>query len=449
MILKNKCIHKVILIVVLFFVNIGFSQSSFSLKNKVKKQSISFKFISNLVVFPIEVNGKELNFILDSGVGSTILFNINNKDSVQLKNVEKIKLQGLGSEEPIDAIVSRGNKFKFRNIVGTNQNLYVIFDESFDLSSKLGMTIHGIIGYEILKNFVVKINYGMKKITFYDEKFYNYKNCRKCDTFNLEFYKLKPYVNVGVRLNENNDSITPVKLLIDSGGTDAMWLFENTHPDIKSPKKFFRDFLGEGLSGMIYGKRSIIKGIVMGKFEFESPTVSFPDSISISNALHFKERNGSIGSNILKRFTVTFDYLNGKLTLKKGSTFKEPFRYNMSGIELVYNGKLLVQEQDYSNIGLASNQESKQNSVVLNYNYKYSFKPTYKIFKIREGSPAEKAGLQVNDIVIKINGQYTYDLKLEEIVDKFYQKEGKKINLVVERYGQDYEYKFRLKNMLK
>ena len=430
--------------------NTGFSQSNFSLVNKAKKQSISFKLISNLVVFPIEVNGKKLNFILDSGVGATILFNINNKDSVQLNNVEKIKLRGLGSEESIDAIVSRGNKFKFNNIVGTNQNLYVIFDESFDLSSKLGITIHGIIGYEILKNFVVKINYGMKKISFYNEKFYSYKNCKKCESFNLEFYKKKPYINVGVKLDSISDRVTPVKLLIDSGGSDAMWLFENTHPEITSPKRFFRDFLGEGLSGMIYGKRAIIKGIVLGKFEFKNPTVSFPDSISISNALHFKERNGSIGASILKRFTVTFDYLNARLMLKKGSSFKEPFRYNMSGIELAYNGKLLVKEHENTNVVLSSNSVStQQNRVILDYNYKYSFKPTYIIFKIREGSPAEISGLEVGDIVIKINGQYTYDLKLEEIVGKFYQKENKRINLVIERNGQDYEYKFRLKNMLK
>jgi len=33
-------------------------------------------------------------------------------------------------------------------------------------------------------------------------------------------------------------------------------------------------FLGEGLSGAIHGKRSIIKGLVIGKFEFKNPTVS-------------------------------------------------------------------------------------------------------------------------------------------------------------------------------
>lgn len=442
--------HIYIVLALLFYSKVSVAQSNFRLINNAKKQSVSFKLINNLVVFPIEVNGKELNFILDSGVGTTILFNINNKDSLQLNNVEKIKLRGLGEDDAIDAILSKGNIFGFNNILSSSQNLYVVFDDSFDLSSKLGITIHGIIGYRILKDFVVKINYATKKITFYSTETYNYKNCRKCETLDLEFYKLKPYINVGIKLDSFTNKITPVKLLIDSGGSDAMWLFENTHPDILTPKKYFEDFLGEGLSGSIYGKRSIIKGLVLGKFELKYPTVSFPDSLSIANALKFESRNGSLGANILKRFTVIFDYKNYKITLKKGSSFNEPFRYNMSGIELIYNGKLLVKENDNTSFGLASNnQNSDRNKVVLSYNYKYSFKPTYKIFKVRKNSPAYNAGLEPNDIVIRINGEYTYNLKLEEIVEKFYQKENKKINLVIERNGQNYEYQFRLKNMLK
>ena len=55
-------------------------------------------------------------------------------------------------------------------------------------------------------------------------------------------------------------------MLLDSGGSDALWLFENSKKEIKTPKKFFNDILGEGLSGIIYGNRSRIPRLKIGGF---------------------------------------------------------------------------------------------------------------------------------------------------------------------------------------
>lgn len=449
--LKKIVEHILIPLLFLMVPFLSFSQNEFKFKNGFKKQTVSFKLLSNLIVFPIEVNGKELNFILDSGVGRTILFNLNARDSVQLNNTKTIKLQGLGSEDAVDAIISQGNHFKLKNIESSSQKLYVVDNDNFDLSSKLGLTVNGIIGYELLKDFQIKINYSSKKITFYKSDEFKYNKCKKCETFNLEFSKLKPYINIGAKLSDATHKITPIKLLIDSGGSDAMWLFAGSHPDILPPKNYFQDFLGEGLSGAIYGKRSKIKALVIGQFELKEPTVSYPDAASIIFARKFKNRNGSLGASILKRFIVIFDYKNKKITLKKGSHFRDAFRYNMSGIELVHNGKVLVKEKDNSNYRFPLNNDniSTSKKLVLDYNYKFAFKPSYKIYKLRVNSPAYNAGLKVGDIVIKIDNKYTFGMSFDEIVAKFYQKENKRISIVIERNGKNYDYYFNLKDMLK
>lgn len=436
-------------IIFLFCSFVAFSQSHFKMINNSKKEFISFQLLSNLIVFPLEVNGKKLNFILDSGVGSTILFNLNPADSITLKNVQKIKLQGLGSEEPLDAVLSKGNRFKWNNLVNENVDVFVVSNEKFDLSSKLGMTIHGIIGHVLLKDFVVEIKYGAKKMKFYKHEKYRYKNCRRCEYFDLEFYKLKPFVNVKVKIDKESEKLTPVKLLIDTGGSDALWLFEGSHQAIVPPKNYFIDFLGEGLSGAIYGKRSKIASVEIGDYTLKNPTVSYPDSLSISFARDFEERNGSLGGEVLKRFTLTLDYKNGRILFKRGSGFRNPFRYNMSGIELVHSGQVLVQEKEIATFSLEKNQEmDAKNELTLKYNYKFSFKPSYKIEKIRLGSPAYLAGLLPGDILIKINNKYCHDLKLEEIIDRFYDKKGKKISLLIERNGVELEYEFLLKSIL-
>ena len=68
----------------------------FELPNGKKYEKVNFKLINNLIIIPIEVNGAKLSFILDSGVSKPILFNVSDKDSIQLRNVSEITISGLG-----------------------------------------------------------------------------------------------------------------------------------------------------------------------------------------------------------------------------------------------------------------------------------------------------------------------------------------------------------------
>ena len=401
------------------------------------------------MVIPLEINGEKLSFILDTGVNKTILFNLSKNDSINLLNTEKIALQGLGNGVPVNALLSKNNTFKIGNIVNNDQTIYVVLKDFFDLSSKMGMTIHGVIGYNLLKDFVVKINYKKKKVNFYNPKTFSYKKCKKCETIPFQFYRKKPYLNVKIQLDTVANKMTKVKMLVDLGGSDAVWLFEDSKKNIKTPKRFFNDILGEGLSGIIFGNRSRIPKLKIGSFEIESPTVSFLDSVSSHNALKFKQRNGSIGGNILKRFKVWIDYPNKKITLKKNGSFKNGFNYNMSGLDVIYNGKQLIKQESQQNFTTPYNQKlDGKNSISFVTKYSFNFKPSFIIRKVVKNSAADKAGLLANDIILRINNKPAYEYKLSDIINKFQEKDKKRIKMTINRNGEKMKFEFRLEKKI-
>jgi hypothetical protein len=74
---------------------------------EVNKVKIPFQLINNLVFIPINVNGVELTFLLDSGVKETILFSLEEKMKLALKILKNFS--GLGSEDAIEGLKSAGN----------------------------------------------------------------------------------------------------------------------------------------------------------------------------------------------------------------------------------------------------------------------------------------------------------------------------------------------------
>lgn len=437
------------LTIFLFFLcsEFGFSQGKFVM-NYDESDKINFELINNLIVIPVEVNGVELSFLLDTGVSKPIIFNfVNLTEELKINQTERIYLRGLGEGDSIEALKSKNNVFKIGKAVSIGQDLFAIFDPTMNFAPKLGVPIHGIIGFDLFKDFVIEINYSKKVLKLYNHESYKSKKCSSCETLELSFYNNKPYIDANVDIGNNN---LPVKLLIDSGGSDALWLF--TDDQINVPEEYFEDFLGYGLSGSVYGKRSKVDKFSLNSFLLKQVNTAFPDSTSITFARKFKERNGSIGGEILKRFNVIFDYKNKRIVLKKNRYFKSPFYYNKSGIVLEHNGvrvvKRLNRAYGISSFGSKA-QEDLQSTMVSSNSYDYILAPSFTIVELRKDSPAHKAGLKIGDVILSVNGTGAHKYSLQQVTQLFFDDNGKRIKLLVDRKGIQMRFQFMLENVLK
>lgn len=416
------------------------AQNTFELIN-TKKAIIPFRFINNLIFIPINVNGADLTFLLDTGVSETILFSLENKE-VKLSNIEKVKFSGLGGSLSIDGLKSERNIGKIGDaIVNTSMSLYIIIDEEFNISPHVGIPVNGVIGYHFFKDHPIYIDYTSKKITVYENIALLEKKIRRFEEFPITIEKNKPYLHADVEMtNEKKDS----KLLIDLGNSDAIWLFPALIKNFVYNRPNIDDFLGRGFNGDIYGKRSRIHNFYLGNFKFEKPLTAMPDEFSIQHVNLVENRKGSIGSEIMRRFTVVFDYPNQKLYLKKNRNFDDPFHFNMSGLDFRQDG--LEWQQDRINI------ETQKSTKVVNevykeaFRYKFSLKPIFSIAGVRKDSPAYEAGLKKDDKVLSINGERTADMTLEKIMELMKSSEGRNITMIIQRKNEELTFRFMLED---
>jgi hypothetical protein len=388
----------------------------FALEEGRNKVRIPIEINNNLVVIPVVVNGQlPLKFILDTGVRTAILTEKVFSDILNLTYTRKYIVGGPGGQKFVQAYVTNNVSLDLPpGVHGEGHALLVLEEDYLELRNYLGADVQGILGYELFSRFIVTIDYDKKELILTrPDKFRPKKRWEK---LKISVEDTKPYIVT--RVNMRDTTTVKVKLMIDSGASHGLILEPDSNDTIRVPNVHVNSIIGRGLGGVITGKIGRIGAVDLGKFDVKNVIANFPDPNSYMDTLKMSRvvsRNGAIGGEILSRFKVTFDFPREYLYLKKNSSFKKKFFYNMSGLTLKAKGARL------------------QN---------------FEITDVREKSPAQEAGIQPGDLVIAINGLLTSDLDLNQLNAFFNLKPGKRIILDLDRDGRRIRKEFRLASQI-
>lgn len=355
MIVLQKKIISLVLVLVLPLVQ--------CLSAKEALTEIPFELYGNHIFIKLKVNQSEpLHFIFDTGAAATI---------ISQRKAKKLRLKSDGfmtvrnNKGPTIAYHSSDNVIFLENNVKI-EDVRISQLELDHLDRVLERRVDGVIGHDLLKHFIVLVNYDNFKLELYDHQ--NFSPSVEYHKRSFDLIAGRPYIQAALVLE--NGEILQGKFQLDNGSGSSVTLYSPFVDQYKIHSKIRKTDLvyTMGFTGIVdrnYAGR--LPAFDVGAFQITNLPIRLNQSLYFKKA--FKDGVGHIGNALLKRFNIAFDYKNKVSYWKPNQSFVEEFRETYSGL-----------------IVKADNESEK---VYIKH--------------VFDNSPAALAGLAENDEIIMIN----------------------------------------------
>lgn len=405
--------HIALLALVFFLPNSGVrAQSDVFLSRHFKEVEIPFEYHNDLIIVTVTFNRIfPLKFIFDTGAEHSILAQRQITDLLHVSYDREFKLLGSDLQTELTAYLVRSVHLKVGDWIVGNRPILVLDDDYFRFEELTGREIHGILGSDIFRHFVVKINYSRRIITL--TKANEFEPPRGYRELPIKIHRGKPYLDTYVEIF--GDTATNVRLLMDSGASTSLLLYTDTSPELKLPPNTIKGQLGMGLGGFLEGYLGRVNTLGVGELEMKDVITNFHEVNHGADTTLLFERNGILGNKVMSRFYIIFDYPRERLFLKPNKYFKEKFEFDKSGLVLLATGVRLNQ---------------------------------IRVHDVIEGSPADEAGVKPGDVIVRANSLPSSFMTVEYMHNLLSKREGKRIRLVLSRNGEKVKVSFRLRKLI-
>jgi hypothetical protein len=390
-------IRGLLLIIFIFLFRFSYGQGTSYEQPAKFITKFPFKQLSGgVIIIQAKFNkiSEPLNFILDSGSGAisldsatTVEFNIPHIPSGKYIN-------GIAGTSIVD--YTQNNKLILPGLTVDSLDFYI---NNYDiLSSVYGEKIDGIMGYSFLSRYIVKIDYDSLYIEVYSPGRIDYPR---------NGYLLHPlFTALPIQpLTIKDERTVNANFYIDTGAGLCFLMSKQFEDDSQVLKKTRKpvSIQVQGLGGKKKMSLTIIKGVQIGPYKFRKvPTNILDDEF---NATSYPFLGGVIGNDILRRFNVILNYGKREIHLFPNSHYNDDFDYSYTGLNMYYiDGKIILDE-------------------------------------VISKSPAYKAGLKKDDVVIAVNTNFSGDIN---IYKNLMQVAGEKVTMVISRKNVPMIISFRV-----
>ncbi len=353
----------------------------------------------NLLVVNVFINGNgPFNFLLDTGVASSIITLPALADSLQLRHGQQFRILGAGgSDTGLLAYQADSVRVGMSGIVAPAMSLLVLSQDVLNLSGYVGMPIHGILGSELFRSFTITLHPEEGNLIATAPERFRMPRGKHWSILPLSLENNKAYFTAPVQFS---DSLTlPLKLVLDTGASHALSLELDSDPRLTAPSPRFATDLGRGLTGVVQGFLGRIPRLQLGRYTLKSVLTSFPNSADVHRRIDVP-RNGNVGYELLKRFSLVIDYPHRRLLLRPNVQLHDAFEHDMSGIEFLAVGPDLRR---------------------------------YLVLRVMPDSPAATAGLEPEEELISINFIPVSFYNLTQLSRLMHSEDGRALLLLLRR----------------
>lgn len=378
-----------------------------------KKVEIPFERQGNFIIVKVVFDGLfPLRFILDTGAEHTILTKKEIPNLLGIPFERTITLMGTDMKTQVIAHIIRKVKLQLINVLFV-KDIIVLDEDYFQFDKFAGLDVHGVLGAEAFRGYVVKFDYSKQIITLFDPSVFKPIDHRNFEELPIEIIRSKPYITTSAQIL--TDSVVQLKLLIDTGAGLSLLLHTFSTPGLALPQKVIKGNIGSGLGGEIEGYVGRIRSLSIGSNQLINPISNFQELNELSDSVHLNGRNGLIGGEIMSRFNFIIDFNHEKLYIQTNRNFKSKFSYDKSGLILIAGGENLS---------------------------------IFTVHEVLPNSPAAEAGFQKGDELIRINFTPSRFFGLGDINRKLQGKTGRVYRISFSRNGQEMKTKMKLRDLI-